>query len=252
MTLVATNFRKELAERYEKGALALVASRREEDVVRDLIQQAVSDGSTCLRLANFGELAEVPEEIELLTRVYSLSADNNYALRSIPRCVCHLSERLEELNLSYNALEDLPKEICSLRYLRKLTCSNNRLTWFPPNVDQLASLEHFNLDNNYITAFPPALGYVKNLKKFFIANNPLVDEDDKPPQPVRPQSTTECDLCKCELPAEHTLVMNFVDICDNKSVPLAYFLCGPRCEQIVKELRDSEQTNYRVLQYDID
>eukprot|EP01063_Lacrimia_lanifica_P011517 TRINITY_DN18277_c0_g1_i1.p1 TRINITY_DN18277_c0_g1~~TRINITY_DN18277_c0_g1_i1.p1 ORF type:complete len:272 (+),score=118.59 TRINITY_DN18277_c0_g1_i1:66-818(+) len=246
---LAVYHRKALAEVYDRGTLALVAEHQDEEKVREEIEEVRQAGATALKIRNYEELTALPDEVGEL-KVYKLSVDNNYVLRKIPPTICNLAERLEELNLSYNALEELPAEICSLRYLQRLLVSNNRLRCVPTDMDKLSSLEELNLDNNYITAFPPNIGYMKKLKRFFISNNPLVDEDDVPHAPFHPPSVTDCDLCKSSLEGgKPILVMNFIDICVNKGVPVAYFLCSKRCELIVNELRDSEQTNYRILQY---
>ena len=272
MALVLSNSKPPM-ETFQRSEIALVAGRKEGDAVKAAIEKTVGEGLTTLRLTDFDELEELPDEVGSLSKLYKISIDNNYVLQRLPATIGYLAERLEILDLSYNSLEDLPLELCSLRYLQRLNCSNNRLRCVPTEIDRLASLEELCLDNNYITAFPPNLGYTKKLQKFYISNNPLVDEDSTPYTPFHPPSVTECDLCKAQLDDEPLLVMNFIDICTNKSVPIAYFLCrycavtlhpplcalsltlethSKRCEAIVHELRDSEQTNYGILQYNED
>ena len=224
MTLVVCNS-KPLAEVYERSLIAVKEGQREEDQVRAQLARVVEEGASTLRITSYEDLEEIPEEMGCASKVYKLSIDNNYVLRRLPTTICHLAERLEVLDICYNALEELPAEICTLRYLQRLNCSNNRLRSVPTDIDRLGALEELNFDNNFVTAFPPNLGYMKKLKRFFLSNNPLVDEDDTQYAPYRPASTVECDLCKSGLDDNPILAMNFIDICSNKSVPVAYFLC---------------------------
>ena len=212
MTVVISN-QKPFAEVYKRSELSLLAATRDEDEVREEISKANGEGATSLRIANFEELTKIPDEIGELTRVYKIQIDNNYVLTKMPSTICNLSERLEELNLSYNSIEELPLEICQLKYLQRLNISNNKLRYMPTDVDQLHYLEELCIDNNFITAFPPNLGYMKKLRRFFISNNPLVDEDDVPYQPYHPPTVTECDLCKAQLNSKSTLIGMYISCC---------------------------------------
>eukprot|EP01060_Flectonema_neradi_P026892 TRINITY_DN3637_c0_g1_i2.p1 TRINITY_DN3637_c0_g1~~TRINITY_DN3637_c0_g1_i2.p1 ORF type:complete len:211 (+),score=44.21 TRINITY_DN3637_c0_g1_i2:42-674(+) len=205
MTVVVCN-RKPFAEVFERSQLSLIAASKDEEEVKEEISRANGEGATSLRLSNFEELTRIPDEIGDLTKVYRIHIDNNYVLTKMPSAICNLAERLEELNLSYNSIEELPLEICQLKYLQRLNVSNNKLRYMPTDIDQLRYLEELCIDNNFITAFPPNLGYMKKLQKFFISNNPLVDEDDSPYQPYHPPTVTECDLCKAPLSKDTTLV----------------------------------------------
>lgn len=66
---------------------------------------------------------------------------------------------LEELDLSYCQLEDLPnRQFHNARHLKRLNLTNNQLTVLP-RLEELGSLEYLNLDANPIRAIDRANGF---------------------------------------------------------------------------------------------
>ncbi|GBF90234.1 hypothetical protein Rsub_03367 [Raphidocelis subcapitata] len=65
---------------------------------------------------------------------------------------------LEELDVSFNKLTDLPPNIGDWGALRRLAASGNRLGRLPDGVAALASLRAVVVDGNELTELPPSLG----------------------------------------------------------------------------------------------
>jgi hypothetical protein len=116
-------------------------------------------------------------------------------LRELPREVFSLADSLEVLDLSGNALQDLPDDLHRLRRLRVLFCSDNRFTLLPEVLGRCEHLEMvgfkanhitevpanalparlrwLTLTDNRITALPEALGQRPRLQKLMLAGNRL-------------------------------------------------------------------------------
>lgn len=81
--------------------------------------------------------------------------------------------RLRKLELSANALNELPRSFGKLGALTHLWLSGNSLVTFPQQLCALDSLETLDLQSNQLTAIPRALATMPSLKTLLIANNPL-------------------------------------------------------------------------------
>ena len=118
-------------------------------------------------------------------------------LTTLPDEVFALADTLEVLNLSGNALRDLPAHLPRLHRLRVLFCSHNPFTHLPPVVGACAALETVGfracaidtvsaaalppglraliLTDNRLTELPAALGHSTQLQKLMLAGNQLHD-----------------------------------------------------------------------------
>lgn len=116
-------------------------------------------------------------------------------LTEFPREIFQLSESLEILNLSNNALNSLPDDLPRLRKLRIIFCSENNFTELPevlglcPNLEMIgfksnqiskvsasalpAKLRWLVLTDNKITELPHELGSCTALQKLMLAGNKL-------------------------------------------------------------------------------
>lgn len=116
-------------------------------------------------------------------------------LRELPREVFSLADSLEVLDLSGNALQDLPDDLHRLHRLRVLFCSDNRFTRLPEALGRCEQLEMvgfkanqitevpaaalparlrwLTLTDNRIAALPEALGQRPRLQKLMLAGNRL-------------------------------------------------------------------------------
>lgn len=121
--------------------------------------------------------------------------DLSEALTEFPREIFQLADSLEILNLSDNALSELPQDLHRLTRLRVLFCSNNRFTELPASLGQCpqlsmivfkanriervpaaalpSSLRWLTLTDNRIEALPEALGNCRELQKLLLAGNRL-------------------------------------------------------------------------------
>ncbi|RSK44596.1 leucine-rich repeat-containing protein kinase family protein [Hymenobacter perfusus] len=116
-------------------------------------------------------------------------------LTEFPREIFALADTLEVLNLSGNALSELPTDLGRLRRLRILFCSDNRFTHVPEVLGQCLALEMVGfkanqirtlpgpalppmlrwliLTDNQLEALPPELGQCRQLQKLMLAGNRL-------------------------------------------------------------------------------
>ena len=116
-------------------------------------------------------------------------------LTEFPREIFGLADTLEVLDLSGNALTDLPDDIGRLKNLRTLFCAGNPFDRLPPSLgdcpvlsqvgfrgcglseipaEALApNLRWLTLTDNAITALPEALGQRPALQKLMLAGNRL-------------------------------------------------------------------------------
>jgi len=116
-------------------------------------------------------------------------------LTDFPREILDLADTLEVLDLSGNALSDLPHDIGRLKHLKVLFCSNNRFDTLPESLGDCTALSQvgfrgcglrevpadalppalrwLTLTDNAIGAVPKALGERPKLQKLMLAGNRL-------------------------------------------------------------------------------
>lgn len=116
-------------------------------------------------------------------------------LQEFPREILDLADTLEILDLSGNALSDLPDDFDRLHRLRIVFLSSNAFTHVPTVLGRCASLtmlgmkanaiEHVDgaalapglrwliLTDNRITALPDQIGHCQNMQKLMLAGNQL-------------------------------------------------------------------------------
>lgn len=78
-----------------------------------------------------------------------------------------------KLDLSKNALTNVPNEIKQFKNLRKLILSDNILIEIPDWISQLGSLQYIYLSNNRFHEFPMSLTEVKSLILIDLSCNPI-------------------------------------------------------------------------------
>ncbi|MBG8556435.1 leucine-rich repeat-containing protein kinase family protein [Hymenobacter guriensis] len=121
--------------------------------------------------------------------------DLSEGLTEFPREIFELADTLEILNLSGNALAELPADLSQLRRLRILFCSDNHFSEVPEVLGQCPELEMVGfkanqihtlpaaalppklrwliLTDNQLTALPPEIGRSGRLRKLMLAGNQL-------------------------------------------------------------------------------
>ncbi|RMZ88801.1 hypothetical protein DV736_g3963, partial [Chaetothyriales sp. CBS 134916] len=87
---------------------------------------------------------------------------------------------LRRLDLMFNALTSLPREIGRLRTLTHLDLSENQLEELPPEIGMLTELRTLNLHANRITKLPEQIGFLYKLEMLGLWGNPLDDEQKAP------------------------------------------------------------------------
>ena len=116
-------------------------------------------------------------------------------LRQFPLEIFDLADTLEVLDLSGNALSELPDDLPRLRHLRVLFCSNNPFRQLPPVLGQCAQLSMIGfkscaiesvpaaslpaklrwliLTDNRLESLPDEIGQCRQLQKLMLAGNRL-------------------------------------------------------------------------------
>ena len=79
------------------------------------------------------------------------------------------------LDVSYNCLHNLPKEIQQLTHLHELNCSCNRITSLPTSLGTLIYLKTFKANGNQLSTLPNEIGQCRNLQSLILSENKLSD-----------------------------------------------------------------------------
>ncbi|KAL6060144.1 Protein phosphatase 1G [Balamuthia mandrillaris] len=99
----------------------------------------------------------------------------NNGLKSLPLKQLSQMSNLSWLNLSHNALEALPVEVCQLSKLTVLRLFGNQLKVVPVEVGQLTLLTTLDLGKNRLTSLPVELGQLVALKELSVHWNHLTE-----------------------------------------------------------------------------
>lgn len=98
--------------------------------------------------------------------------DLSCGLTEFPEEIFRLADSLEILNLSGNALRDLPRDLGRLHRLRVLFCSDNRFTHVPDAVGRCAQLHTVGFKANQVQALDPA-ALPPRLRALILTDNQL-------------------------------------------------------------------------------
>ncbi len=93
-------------------------------------------------------------------------------LRELPKEILQL-RNLVKLSLSYNQMRKLPREIWQLRNLSQLSLINNQLEELPGEIGQLRKLSQLDLMNNQLKTLPGEIGQLRKLSQLDLKNNQL-------------------------------------------------------------------------------
>lgn len=94
-------------------------------------------------------------------------------LTEFPPEIFDLSDSLEILDLSGNALSTLPNDLHRLKKLRILFCSNNQFTQLPEVLGQCENLSMIGFKANQITHIPENAIPTRTLRWFIVTDNAL-------------------------------------------------------------------------------
>lgn len=119
----------------------------------------------------------VPPSIGRLINLKVLMLDTN-DLYTLPKEIC-LLQSLERLSLSNNVLSSLPHGISRLPHLRSLHMSNNKFEAFPLEVCEMRALEFLDLSDNLLVSIPKDIVSMKTLRTLLLNYNKLIQLPDE-------------------------------------------------------------------------
>lgn len=93
-------------------------------------------------------------------------------LQEIPAELCKL-KYLTSLSLSNNKIKKLPAELGNMKYLTELHVSDNLLESIPTSIIKLQELKILSLDGNRLREIPQHLGYVTSLTYLDLSKNQI-------------------------------------------------------------------------------
>jgi hypothetical protein len=94
-------------------------------------------------------------------------------LTAFPPEIFDLADTLEILDLSNNALSDLPSDLYRLKKLRIIFCSNNQFTHLPEVLGQCENLSMIGFKANKIKHIPEIAIPTRTLRWFIVTDNAL-------------------------------------------------------------------------------
>ena len=106
-------------------------------------------------------------------QVLSLDLSFNH-LQSIPKEIGNL-RRLTILNLEHNEVMKIPEEIGKLRALKVLKLNQNKLTTLPDSIENCFNLKMLYLNDNNMVMLPQSIGKCINLELLRLENNNLIE-----------------------------------------------------------------------------
>ena len=203
-------FKEEIAERYNNGVddvrkylrskkyiwemtdeefLSLVKDERESNIINQLREQyphfeSSERGGPTLKLnldIKMGkvikidlrglELTQIPEQIRDLTLVEDLNISFNL-LEELPEWINEFTA-LKVLRITDNRLKTLPKSIGELRCLEELYARGNQLETLPNTLGKLSAIKVLELYQNNLNSIPEAIGNLTNLEMLELHENQL-------------------------------------------------------------------------------
>ena len=149
---------------------SLVELEASECKVRSL-SASIGNLNNLIKLSlNGNMLSELPVEMESCIQLASLELENN-AFEKFPDVLKLLN--LDILNLSYNAIDRIPKSVAHLRTVSALYLQGNRLTSLPAEIGELENIQILDLANNELRRIPGALGKLPKLRRLDLSYNKL-------------------------------------------------------------------------------
>ncbi|KAL4235701.1 hypothetical protein ACF0H5_004094 [Mactra antiquata] len=118
----------------------------------------------------------VPPSIGRLINLRVLMLDTN-ELYSLPKEIC-LLQSLERISLSNNYLTSLPHGFGRLPQLRSIHASNNKFEAFPLEVCDIKVLQFLDLSDNLLMSVPDEISKLVNLRTLLLNYNKLIKLPD--------------------------------------------------------------------------
>ena len=164
---------EEAAEEKRKAvALHMPGATSEIDHWDVLIREFMHNNALEVKGKKINYISEKIWVYEFLSR---LDLSNN-AIENIPPSIASM-QHLKKIILDNNHIEELPLEIASMHWLTELSFLGNRLSGFfndaPPSAITLPSLQYLNLSSNKIKTIPPTLKLLPSLGQLYLSHNEL-------------------------------------------------------------------------------
>lgn len=119
------------------------------------------------------QISKLGDEFGNLLNLKKLNLSKNHLdEKSFPTSLKRLIF-LEELNLSGNALTEIPPFIFSLPRLKVLHLAENKITKIPAQISNLINLERLYVGHNSLVTIPTQVAKLPELKLLSLANNKL-------------------------------------------------------------------------------
>jgi hypothetical protein len=149
-----------------------------------------------LNLAN-NSITNVPDEMIEIRYLTSLNLSHNN-LSQCPSAILNMKvltslnlsdnkintifrdnslRKLEYLNLSNNAIVEIPKSFGLMKKLQALDLSGNKIEVLPAEITNLVKLEELKLENNRLSSLPQQIGKLSKLKTLKLKGNNLKEEE---------------------------------------------------------------------------
>ncbi|XP_051709319.1 leucine-rich repeat and death domain-containing protein 1 isoform X2 [Oryctolagus cuniculus] len=132
--------------------------------------------------------------------------------------------QLKNLDISNNAIREIPKKMGELRSLVNLYAQNNQISYLPPSFLSLNNLQQLNLSGNNLTALPGAICNLSSLREINFDDNPLL----RPPMEIckgKQLHTIACYLQRADERDEKILEKTFKIVANNITETNFVFLC---------------------------
>eukprot|EP00466_Bigelowiella_natans_P018419 jgi/Bigna1/146133/aug1.109_g20841 len=128
---------------------------------------------------SYNEIKQVPAELGNLECLKCLRLDHNRLTEISEKVFRRPDSSIVELWLQHNALTSLPDSICDLGgTLKILDLSYNKLRYLPKEIELLANIGTFKLSNNALRQIPPGISRLTQLSTLELACNKLEDIPD--------------------------------------------------------------------------
>ena len=88
-------------------------------------------------------------------------------------CDKEIAMFIDILDMSFNKLTEIPKEIFNLTNLKTLNISNNQITEIPKEIFNLTNLTYLDISNNKIKEIPKEIFNLTNLTDLYVSNNQI-------------------------------------------------------------------------------
>ena len=158
----------EMAEKQADSGLEEIVKRK---VISFEDKKALDIGDYYALTQIFGERPELEKKRIVIEDARVVGLDlSDYKLGVLPEALFEL-EGLIVLNLNYNGLGELPKEIGKLSKLRELYLYKNKIKYFPEEFWGLENLEKLDLKGNGIRELPKGIGHLKKLVELDLSHN---------------------------------------------------------------------------------